>query len=303
MLSPVKLAILLILLIGAGILFKYTAGSPEPKPQAAPEQPPPVVQVAQMNSLPPPPDAAPAEFVPAPTRQAVAPSAINNPAAPPVFEPVNNDTTADISSQNQYQQARKPDVKLYPGAPIKLTPPPRGSNTNYNQFNRIVEHEQRYPTFEGDTLNVYDRQAASEWRTLYQRYRNASLEMKIQQVNNFFNRWEYKVDIQNWRRKEYWANPREFIEQSGDCEDYAITKYYALKALGVPVKDMRVMGVDYPTPEKNYHIVLIVMSPKNDYYLLDIGMSEIFVNGGPIAYKPMYYLNENQQWRHVATQK
>ncbi|PCH60888.1 MAG: transglutaminase [Gammaproteobacteria bacterium] len=53
-------------------------------------------------------------------------------------------------------------------------------------------------------------------------------------INRFFNAFSYKDDIALWGVKDYWATPEEFIGiYQGDCEDYVIAKYFALRALGV----------------------------------------------------------------------
>ena len=55
------------------------------------------------------------------------------------------------------------------------------------------------------------------------------------EVNRFFNQFEYKEDIDHWGKQDYWATPLEFIgTQKGDCEDFVIAKYFALRKLGVP---------------------------------------------------------------------
>lgn len=52
----------------------------------------------------------------------------------------------------------------------------------------------------------------------------------VQQVNNFFNGYNYFSD-----KEDHWSTPTEFISnRGGDCEDFAIIKQRALQALGVP---------------------------------------------------------------------
>lgn len=57
---------------------------------------------------------------------------------------------------------------------------------------------------------------------------------QLTEINRFFNTFPYKDDIALWGVKDYWATPEEFIGiYQGDCEDYVIAKYFALRALGV----------------------------------------------------------------------
>jgi predicted transglutaminase-like cysteine proteinase len=64
---------------------------------------------------------------------------------------------------------------------------------------------------------------------------------KVELVNLFFNSViEYKTDEKNWGVADYWSTPSELIEKgAGDCEDFAIAKYYSLLALGVPRNKLR----------------------------------------------------------------
>lgn len=61
-------------------------------------------------------------------------------------------------------------------------------------------------------------------------------------VNGFFNRLPYIADLVHWRVVDYWATPSEFLgTNGGDCEDFAIAKYFTLKELGVPVSRLRLV--------------------------------------------------------------
>lgn len=61
-----------------------------------------------------------------------------------------------------------------------------------------------------------------------------SLEVKLNRVNDFYNKIPYKSDKKNWNTSDYWANPIEFCARyKGDCEDYVIAKYFTLVELGV----------------------------------------------------------------------
>ncbi len=61
------------------------------------------------------------------------------------------------------------------------------------------------------------------------------IEKQLTEINRFFNRFEYREDHQHWGEQDYWATPNEFIgTHKGDCEDFVIAKYFALRKLGVP---------------------------------------------------------------------
>ena len=61
------------------------------------------------------------------------------------------------------------------------------------------------------------------------------IQKQLLEVNRFFNQFEYQEDHIHWGEQDYWATPSEFLgTQKGDCEDFVIAKYFALRALGVP---------------------------------------------------------------------
>lgn len=63
-------------------------------------------------------------------------------------------------------------------------------------------------------------------------------------VNIFFNRLPFVSDLAHWGVEDYWASPAEmFASNGGDCEDFSIAKYFALKELGVPIERLRIAYV------------------------------------------------------------
>jgi predicted transglutaminase-like cysteine proteinase len=64
-------------------------------------------------------------------------------------------------------------------------------------------------------------------------------------INAFFNHQVlYRDDREVWGVPDYWATPLETLAKGmGDCEDYAIGKYFSLLAAGVPGVKMRLVYV------------------------------------------------------------
>ncbi|MFT3666278.1 transglutaminase-like cysteine peptidase [Piscinibacter sp.] len=64
-------------------------------------------------------------------------------------------------------------------------------------------------------------------------------------VNDFFNRRiAFADDLAVWGENDHWASPLETLARGqGDCEDYAIAKYFSLLAAGVPVGRLRLVYV------------------------------------------------------------
>src|SRR3954466_3668069 len=66
----------------------------------------------------------------------------------------------------------------------------------------------------------------------------------LSRVNDFMNRVPWVSDLEHWRATDYWATPAEMIaSDGGDCEDFVIAKYFALKELGMPTERLRFVYV------------------------------------------------------------
>lgn len=70
-------------------------------------------------------------------------------------------------------------------------------------------------------------------------------DARVRGVNQFYNqRIVFRDDIEVWGQTDYWASPLELLNKGqGDCEDYAIAKYFTLIALGVPGPKLRLVYV------------------------------------------------------------
>ena len=68
---------------------------------------------------------------------------------------------------------------------------------------------------------------------------------KLNLANQFANRRiRFVSDSDHWHKSDYWATPLESLgTKGGDCEDFAIFKYFTLKAMGVDESKMRLMYV------------------------------------------------------------
>lgn len=73
------------------------------------------------------------------------------------------------------------------------------------------------------------------WENMIRSDRSNSDREKLEKVNVFMNKtMTYAEDIHIWGVSDYWATPLEFVARgAGDCEEYAIAKYFTLKAMGI----------------------------------------------------------------------
>ncbi|MBI2754777.1 MAG: transglutaminase-like cysteine peptidase [Betaproteobacteria bacterium] len=66
----------------------------------------------------------------------------------------------------------------------------------------------------------------------------------LEAVNVFFNRVPFVDDLKHWGLLDYWASPAEMLASNGgDCEDFSIAKYFALKEIGIPISKLRITYV------------------------------------------------------------
>ena len=59
-------------------------------------------------------------------------------------------------------------------------------------------------------------------------------------VQAAINRRPYLDDSDQFGAEDLWQSPLGFARRGGDCEDFAIAKYFALTLLGFPRSDMRI---------------------------------------------------------------
>ncbi len=139
--------------------------------------------------------------------------------------------------------------------------------------------------------------ALRSWRELQLQAQSLGRMGKLQAVNQFFNLWPYKSDTEAFGRREYWASPTAFMARSGDCEDYAIAKYFALRQLGFNKEKLRIV-VLYDRIRNLGHAVLAVYGGK-DILILDSLSNFITTHTRYRHYIPQYSMNETTRWAHV----
>lgn len=124
---------------------------------------------------------------------------------------------------------------------------------------------------------------------------------KLRRVNAFWNGWPYREDIENWGQEDYWASPAQFLKKSGDCEDYAIVKYFTLKELGFDPQKMRIV-VLRDTVRNLAHAVLAVYQD-DEAYILDNLSNAMLPHSRLGNYSPQYSVNEHGRWAHIKSKK
>lgn len=127
---------------------------------------------------------------------------------------------------------------------------------------------------------------------LLQKLQNADTKTKLEKINDFFNNVGYGEDKDIYGVNDYWATPYEFLaKDKGDCEDYAIAKFFALKYLGIPSSKMFLIYVRL-SGAKDAHMVLSYFeTPTSEPLVLDSIRKIIFPASQRTDLKPIYNFN------------
>ena len=168
------------------------------------------------------------------------------------------------------------------------------------QWARILEQVRAAgPTFAscGTSPGNCTGAAARAWQELQHTAAPLRRMERLEAVNRYFNRWPYKTDREVYGRGEVWASPEEFLVRSGDCEDFAIAKFFALRQLGFANDDLRIVVI-YDQIRGIGHAVLAVYDPK-DILILDSLSNFIGSHTRYRHYIPQYSMNETTRWAHV----
>lgn len=136
-----------------------------------------------------------------------------------------------------------------------------------------------------------------EWHAFIETIRAEPLPVQLQRINDYANRKRYVLDLDNYGVPDYWAVAREFLYNGGDCEDYAITKLFSLRWLGLETERLRIVVLQ-DTNLRIPHAVLAVYAD-DDIYILDNQIRQVVRHRDIVHYVPVYSINEANWWIHT----
>jgi len=141
----------------------------------------------------------------------------------------------------------------------------------------------------------HDARAVPGWQALTVELAALDERTRLDRVNAVFNRVRYVPDADQWGRGDYWATPAEFVRGAGDCEDYAIAKYLALREAGVPAEALRLVIVRDRDAGGIVHAVLAVAAA-GEVWILDNQEDRVLPATAVTRYVPIYAINEERWW-------
>jgi len=142
---------------------------------------------------------------------------------------------------------------------------------------------------------------AASWPALREKLKGQSRLEQLDAVNRFFNRYPYRLDVEIYGIRNYWATPAEFMRNSGDCKDYAIIKYYALRQLGVDPDSMRIVVLRDVI--RNLAHAVVAVYYEGNAYILDNLSNLVLPHTRLTHYRPQFSVNEHYRWVHMVPRK
>lgn len=143
-----------------------------------------------------------------------------------------------------------------------------------------------------------------KWREILHSDKSLNDAKKLEAVNRFFNSVPYVSDLEHWGKADYWATPLELLASNGgDCEDYAIAKYFTLRELGVPSERLRIAYVtallmNHGQMKFQGHMVLTYFpSPDAEPLILDNLQGKILPASQRKDLAPVYSFNGDSLWQ------
>lgn len=144
-------------------------------------------------------------------------------------------------------------------------------------------------------------------RSLLETIQRASAQpeaARLESINQFFNRRIFfREDTEAWGQVDYWASPLETLARGqGDCEDYAIAKYFSLLAAGVPAARLRLVYVRAmlgppATPPVAHMVLAYYPSAGADPVILDNLVPEVLPASRRRDLTPVFSFNTDGLWQ------
>ncbi|MDL2337848.1 MAG: transglutaminase-like cysteine peptidase [Pseudomonadota bacterium] len=132
---------------------------------------------------------------------------------------------------------------------------------------------------------------------------------RLQAINEFFNRRiVFRDDLEVWGQVDYWASPFEMLEKgAGDCEDFAIGKYFSLLATGMTEQKLRLVYVRLQIGGQGgavqAHMVLAYYAtPNAEPLILDNLVTEVRPASRRPDLTPVFSFNGDGLWQGTGAQ-
>ena len=142
------------------------------------------------------------------------------------------------------------------------------------------------------------RKRIDAWQQLLVTQKQIPEAEKLRVVNQFFNaQLKYREDIDLWHQEDYWATPIQALwKGAGDCEDYAIAKYFSLRRMGIPSEKLRITYVKALRQNRAHMVLTYYSNPQAQPLVLDSLMDAIKPASQRTDLLPVYAFNGEGLW-------
>jgi predicted transglutaminase-like cysteine proteinase len=145
------------------------------------------------------------------------------------------------------------------------------------------------------------RERLLDWESLLNSNAFSTELEKLEKVNEFFNRIPQIDDIEHWQRQNYWATPTELLASGGgDCEDFALAKYFTLRHLGVADEKLQITYVKIFLPKsgsiRSHMVLSYYATAESDPLILDNLVTDVLPALRRRDLTPVYGFNGTGLW-------
>ncbi len=146
-------------------------------------------------------------------------------------------------------------------------------------------------------FGVNARHRLQDWQKLINLDTSENDLQRLDKVNDFFNQMEFVDDSIHWKKEDYWATPFEFLNtEAGDCEDYSISKYFTLKAMGIPDEKLNLTYVKAINLNQHHMVLTYYSKPGAVPLVLDNLVSIVRPATERPDLIPIYSFNGTSLW-------
>jgi predicted transglutaminase-like cysteine proteinase len=137
---------------------------------------------------------------------------------------------------------------------------------------------------------------AAQWATLVNELKPLSPRDRLLRANAALNAVRYVTAQQNWGDPGYWETPYQFLARGGQCQDYAIAKYFALAESGFPTDALHILVVR-DTLRALDHAILVA-DIDSERLVLDNQTPDVVDESTALLRYAPYYAIEAHGWQN-----
>jgi predicted transglutaminase-like cysteine proteinase len=141
-------------------------------------------------------------------------------------------------------------------------------------------------------------QRIAAWKKLIRENKTSDQPVvTLKLVNDFFNQLAYIPETAGQGEVDIWQTPLEFLTAGGgDCEDYAIAKYFTLVAMGIPEEKLRITYVVIKDTNHPHMVLTYYAEPSAVPLILDNIQKDLLPASKRGDLAPVYSFNAKDVW-------